>query len=101
MGAPELVFPNAPVASPQQFRYAHYSRYQVDRTELRFSNAGVTYTVFDYFDGAEEPAFVRGVNVTVNGKDSALRCKGDVISAFIELEKLVPCDIESALASCK
>ena len=101
LGAPELVFPKSSAGSLRKFRYAHYSRPQVERTELAFSNAGVEYSVFDYYDGEERPMYARGVGVTENGKDRDFRCRAGVISNLIELEKLVPCDAENALASCK
>ena len=47
----ELAFPSEPRGSLQRFRHAHYFRYQVDRSEASFDNDGVTYTVFDYYDG--------------------------------------------------
>lgn len=100
LGSPEFVFPSSPVNSHQKFRFAHYFRYQVDRSELNFSNADAEYSVFDYFDGEETPSYARGVNVTVNGKDHESRCKGEATSHLIELEKVVPCDTENALASC-
>ena len=100
LGTPELVFPSSAIGSARKFRYAHYFRYQVDRTELSFSNAGADYTVFDYFDGKDAPTFTRGINVSVNGKERELRCKGAVVSHLTELQSVVPCDAESALASC-
>ncbi|WP_146139315.1 hypothetical protein [Simplicispira suum] len=103
LGAPELVFPESPAGSLQRFRYAHYFRYQVDRTELNFSNAGVEYSVFDDYDGEERPKYARGVRVTANGKEHELLCKRDVASHLKELAALVPCDAESGLTldGCK
>jgi len=43
----ELEFPRQRGESQKQFRYAHYLRYQVDRTELNFKRDGYTYTLFD------------------------------------------------------
>ena len=101
LGAAELVYPSSPVDSAQKFRYAHYLRYQVDRTELSFSNAGAEYAVFDYYEGERKPAYSRGVRVTVSGVDHSYRCKGAVASSLLQLEGVVPCDAESALSSCK
>ncbi len=101
LGAPELVFPESSSGSLGRFRYAHYYRYQVDRTELSFSNAGAEYSVFDYYDGEERQKYARGVRVSTNGKDHELLCKGAVVSNLGQLEALVPCDAESALGSCR
>ena len=101
LGAPELVFPKSPSGSLERFRYAHYSRYQADRTELSFSNAGAEYSVFDYDDGEEKRKYARGVHVSANGKHHELLCKSGVVSNLSALETVVPCDAENALASCR
>ncbi|MEO5953314.1 MAG: hypothetical protein ABIQ44_12685 [Chloroflexia bacterium] len=101
LGAPELVFPESPSGSLAQFRYAHYFRYQVDRTELSFSNAGAEYSVFDYYEREEKQEYSRGIRVKVSGKEHELLCKGKVVSNLGTLETAVPCDAENALASCK
>ena len=101
LGAPELVFPESPSGSLARFRYAHYFRYRVDRTELSFSNASAEYSVFDYDDVEEKPEHSRGVRVSANGKDHEFFCRGNVVSNLGTLEKAVPCDAENALASCK
>ena len=67
---------------------------------VKGSNRGPFAVSFDYFDGEEAPTFTRGVNVSVNGKERELRCKGAVVSHLTELQSVVPCDAESALASC-
>lgn len=100
VGAPEFVFPTAPDGSLQRFFHAHYFRYQVDRTEVRFVNAGVEYSLFDYYDGEEKPQRARGVRVGPN-EARELLCKGDVVSNLNVLEAVLPCDAESALASCR
>ena len=101
LGSAELVFPSSPADSAQKFRYAHYFRYQVDRTEVSFSNAGTEYAVFDYYEGEEKPAYSRGVRVIVRGVDHELQCKGAVVSRLVQLEAVIPCDTESALSSCR
>ena len=101
MGAPELVFPSSPVHSLRKFRFAYYFRDPVERRELNFSNEGVEYRVFDYFDADERPMVVRGVAVADGRKKHEFLCRVGGISNLAELEKLVPCDIENARASCK
>ena len=101
LGAPELVFPSPPKGSLQRFRYAHYFRYRVDRTEVTFSNAGAEYTVFDYYEGEDKPSYARGVRVGVDGKNRELTCKGAVVSRLVQLGPLLPCDAENALSSCR
>ena len=98
---PEYVFPATAASSLQQFRYAHYFRYQTDRTEVSFSSAAAGYAVYDYFEGDERPQKSRGVSVTVDGKTRDIACAGAVVSHLVELEKLVPCDQDSALSNCQ
>ena len=101
LGAPEFVFPDSPAGSLGRFRYAHYVRYQVDRTELGFSNGRAEYSVFDYYEGEGRPRYSRGVRVSLDGKDRERLCTGKVVSNLVPLESAVPCDSENALASCK
>jgi len=102
-GKVELEYPASPTNSLQQFRYAHYSRFQADRTEVTFSIGKFRYTVFDYFDENEKPKNSRGVSVSnVSGKrrETQLLCGGEVKSELQKLEEVVPCDTDNALASC-
>ena len=104
IGQVELQFPHSPAQSLQQFRYAHYSRAQVDRTEVTFANGSATYAVFDYFDGDEKIKVLRGVRITTpdGSKDEVeLRCRAPVKSALQKLENVIPCDTDNALASCR
>lgn len=99
---PELVFPSSTAASFAQFRYAHYFRAQVDRSELNFTIGATEYSVFDDFEGDEKPATTtRGVRVTTNGKTFDLPCVGPVVSNLQQLASLVPCDADNALGSCR
>jgi hypothetical protein len=98
---PEFSFPSARADSAARFRYAHYFRYQTDRTELSFENDGASYAVYDYYEGDGRPRFARGVRVTAGGAERALTCKGPVISRLEELSDFVPCDTQNALASCR
>lgn len=99
-GQIELVFP-AEQYSPERFRYAHYMRHQVDRTEISFSVGRLGYAVFDHYDGEEKPTRVQGVRVeSPDGKDVELICAGKVVSQLSKLEKIIPCDTDNALANC-
>ncbi len=100
-GQPELVFPSTARDSLQQFRFAHYFRYQVDRAELSFATDAARYTVYDYFEGDQKPSTSRGVRVEVDGRERDLRCVGPVVSRLVELTDVVPCDADSALADCR
>lgn len=100
-GQPELVFPQAAAGSLQQFRYAHYFRAQVDRTELSFETATARYSIYDYYEGDQKPSRLRGVRVGIGDRDLELKCVGPVVSRLVELEDVVPCDADNALASCE
>jgi hypothetical protein len=91
----DLTFPKNIADGAKQFAYAHYSRYQVERTEISFKNQGTRYSVFDYTESGKRSA---GVNIeTPDGKESSLRCLKSTRSNLVALEKSVPCDSESAL----
>ncbi len=100
-GQPELVFPQSAVGSLQRFRYAHYFRAQVDRSELSFETNAARYAVYDYYEGDQKPARSRGVRVGVDDRDMDLQCVGPVVSRLVELEDVVPCDADNALATCR
>lgn len=104
LGKVELEFPSSSTNSLQQFRHAQYSRYQVNRTEVSFSIGKYDYSVFDYYDGEEKPKESRGVRVSnTDGKvrENTLLCEGPVKSQLQKLEGVIPCDADSALATCK
>jgi hypothetical protein len=103
LGKPEFQFPPQAEGSIKRFRFAHYSRYQVDRLELSFENGNYTYAVFDYYEGEEKPSYMRGVRVLPKdgkAKEVELRCSGKVVSSLTKLEGIVHCDKENALATC-
>lgn len=52
----DLQFPEPASNGPQQLLYAHYSRYQTDRSEVTFSRAGTDYAVFDYTENGQRNA---------------------------------------------
>ena len=60
----DLAFPDDATGSPQDFRIAHYGRFQTEYIELSFDHDATTYTLFDYFDGTARPHVTRGVRVT-------------------------------------
>lgn len=93
-GRVELAFPARPEDGADAFRYAHYSRFQVDRFELRFDNAGTEYVLFDYMESNHREA---GVGVTHGGKETSVSCRRPVRSRLGELEGKLKCDTESAL----
>jgi hypothetical protein len=103
LGKVELEFPSSSTNSLQQFRHSHYSRFQTDRTEVSFSIGKYDYSVFDYYDGDEKPKESRGVRVGSTGgkgKETVLLCGGAVKSELQKLEGVIPCDTDSALATC-
>ena len=99
-GAVELQFPERAADAATQMLYAHYGRYQTDRVELRFTNGGVEYVLFEYLEGKSRSA---GVRVTAGGKERVIACAGRVDSRLGELEGALPCDADSALnlGSCR
>jgi hypothetical protein len=94
-GRVELAFPARPEEGADAFRYAHYTRFQVDRFELRFDNAGTEYVLFDYTEASRREA---GVGATQGGKEFSVSCRGPVRSRLGELEGKLKCDTENALA---
>ena len=106
-GAIELEFPKERLGSPRQFRFAHYVRYQVDRTELGFENGGYQYVLYDDYEGEQKPARrERGVSVTGSGAASKivdLVCGDSITSRLNALEAAVPCDADNNLnmGSCR
>ena len=54
-GKIELEFPKDRANTQQQFEYSHYFRARVDLTEINFTVDGVSYSVFDDYQGEEKP----------------------------------------------
>ena len=99
--AVELQFPERAADASSQMLYSHYSRYQTERVELRFTNGGVEYVLFEYQEGRRRSA---GVRVTAPGaKERVIACAGRVDSRLGELEGVLPCDADNALnlGSCR
>lgn len=95
VGHVELAFPDDAAHGAQQFAYAHYSRYQVERTEISFSHGAADYTLFDYTEDGHRTA---GVQVsTADGKAAEIRCTGVIQGALSPLGNSLKCDADSAL----
>ena len=91
----QLQFPDQATQGARELRFAHYSRFQVDRAEVSFTRAGVDYTVFDYTENDHRRA---GVNVIASdGVEHPVRCIGAIHGALAPLGKDLPCDTDSAL----
>lgn len=92
----DLIFPGAAAEGASRMRFAHYHRYQVERSEVVFDNAGVAYTVFD-----ETRSGVRRAGVSVQGagqaREQILMCRGHVVGTLSALKPHLPCDADSAL----
>ncbi|MGZ8189068.1 MAG: hypothetical protein ACXWTN_09945 [Methylosarcina sp.] len=101
----ELQFPAEKNNSIPQFKFDHYFRYQVDRTELSFSIGPHRYAVFHFYEGDIEPPETReGITVSKSGdleKETEILCVKPAINHLHLLENIIPCDRESALASCE
>jgi hypothetical protein len=92
---PELRFPSDPSAGAASFLYAHYFRYQTDRTEVTFHNQSVDYAVFDYTEDGKRRA---GVRVTpAGGRETERVCSGPIINRLGELKAVLRCDPDNAL----
>jgi hypothetical protein len=100
-GALELQFPRERANTQLAFRYAHYFRAQVDRTEVTFDNGDYNYVLFDYYEGDMKPAtFAAGVRVSkhgANGQETELQCQGKASSKLGSLETVIPRDPDNAL----
>jgi hypothetical protein len=100
-GAIELQFPQARANTQIAFRYAHYFRAQVDRTEVSFDNQGYRYTLFDYFEGDVKPAIITaGVRVSkhdTKGAETEFRCVAKPTSNLGKLENVITRDHDNPL----
>lgn len=98
LGKVELEFPDERKNSQTQFRYAHYFRFQIDRTEVSFKNAGYEYALYSYYDGEEKPPKSEA-GVRVN--KTMLPCGGDVADNLLNLKDVVRCDEDNSLGGCE
>ena len=91
----ELRFPSNPTAGVKQLRYAHYFRFQSDRTEVTFSRNGDDYAVFDDTDDGKRSA---GVRVTTpDGTEHETLCTGPIEGRLDTLGKSLRCATDNAL----
>jgi len=101
VGALELQFPQKLEDTQAAFRYAHYFRAQVDRTELRFENGAYKYALYDYYEGDVRPEIkAAGVRVTPPGKERGeveIKCRGRAVSHLGVLSSVVPTAEDSEL----
>lgn len=95
----ELEFPTNLSRTQEKFRYGHYHRHQVDRLEISFNIGNTTYTIFDYYDGDENPpTSEQGVLVTVKGKKKiVIQCDSHAKGNLGELKASIQCDAENPL----
>lgn len=98
-GKVELEFPTGTKYTQQRFRYAHYSRFRVDRMEVTFDVNKHSYTVFDSFEGAGDTAErTLGVSITLPTKEKrVLLCGAPAVGSLAELESIAICDKNSPL----
>lgn len=100
-GAIELQFPQARANTQLAFRYAHYFRAQVDRTEISFDNQGYRYTIFNYYEGDATPVTTTaGVGISkhgTQGRETEMQCFGKPTSKLGSLEAVIPRDHDNAL----
>ncbi|WLI88624.1 hypothetical protein Q4S45_18150 [Massilia sp. R2A-15] len=95
-GKLEFSFPPDGKDGARSMRLAHYFRYQVDRTEVTFSNQGNDYALYDYTEDGKRSAGVRVA--TAAGKEVDIACVKLVQSRLGELDGVLKCDADNALS---
>ena len=92
-GKVELEFPKDRTGTQQKFEYNHYFRARVDLTEINFSVDGVSYSVFDDYQGEEKPAFSeQGVAINWPGtgkKEVRLICRTKPKADYADLQDVL------------
>ena len=100
-GSVELQFPRDRANTQRVFRYAHYFRALVDRTEVTFDNDGYRYVIFDSYEGDINPTVQdSGVRIRRHGadaKETELTCDSTPTSKLGNLESIVPRDNDNPL----
>lgn len=100
-GAIELQFPRERANTQLAFRYAHYFRAQVDRTEVTFDNNSYRYVIFDYSEGDVKPPIREaGVRVRQLGnlaKEQEIACARAPLSKLGILENVITRDPDNPL----
>jgi hypothetical protein len=101
LGAVELQFPQARANTQLAFRYAHYFRAQVDRSEIGFDNKNYRYVIFDYFEGDVKPSLHEaGIRISRHGelnREQELKCSGTPLSKLGTLESVIARDPDNPL----
>jgi hypothetical protein len=100
-GHVELEFPAQRQETQNMFRYAQYSRYQVNRVAISFQRAGFTYVLFDSYEG-DAPAKTHQQGVQVEpaggaGKAATFLCRGTARGNLYSLSSILPCDQDDPL----
>ena len=97
----ELEFPAQRQETQKRFRYAQYSRYQVNRVAVSFQRAGYTYALFDSYEGDTLPkTHQQGIQVTPSGgarKEVTFICRGAASGNLYSLSSILPCDKDDPL----
>jgi len=95
----ELEFPKETRNTRHEFKYAHYSRYQVDRTEISFSVGKYKYVLYEYYDGEENTEKnERGIlTILPSGEKRQLLCAKNIYGSLNNLKSIAICDSENPL----
>jgi hypothetical protein len=92
-GKVELEFPKDRTNTQQQFEYSHYFRARVDLTEINFTVNGVSYSVFDDYQGEERPAVSeQGVSINwpgTNKKEVRYVCASKPKADYADLQDVL------------
>ena len=89
----ELEFPKDRANTQQQFEYSHYFRARVDMTEINFTVNGVSYSVFDDYNGEEKPEVSeQGVAINwpgTNKKEVRYLCSSKSKADYADLQDVL------------
>lgn len=92
-GKIELEFPQDRTNTQQQFEYSHYFRARVDMTEINFTVNGVSYSVFDDYNGEEKPEVSeQGVSINwpgTNKKEVRHLCSSKPKADYADLQDVL------------
>ena len=90
-GKIELEFPGQREQTQKAFKYSHYFRAQVDRTDISFVNGDTEYSVFDDYNGEQKPAqHEQGVQITTPKHELVLNCRGRAKAHYEDLADVFP-----------
>jgi hypothetical protein len=89
----ELEFPKDRTNTQQQFEYSHYFRARFDMTEINFTVNGVSYSVFDDYNGEEKPEVSeQGVSINwpgTNKKEVRYLCSSKPKADYADLQDVL------------